>query len=77
MFYHVIVTHGYDLIVRSHEEWAWPHMVPVRCVRIVTYGQCLLFSGLRTRLTETLDGEQTVEGEQVNKYKAAGRYTQI
>ena len=22
--YHVIVTHGYELIARSHEEWAWP-----------------------------------------------------
>ena len=67
MFYHVIVTHGYELIAWSHARRVGvaPHGSSSysRCVQC----QLLSFSGLRTRLTETLDGEQTVEGEQVNK----------
>lgn len=62
----MIVTHGYELIARSHEEWAWPPHGSFLYDKLVVVRLILPFSGLRTRLTETQDREQTFEGVSIS-----------
>jgi len=80
----VIVTHGYELIARSHEEWAWPPHGSSsveqagRCEANECQSDCLLppFSGLRTRLNETQGREQTFEGEQYREVISQARLSE-